>query len=361
MIKLVDIYVGRSALYGLLAVWLILTILFLISGFFSELRSVKGGYGTVDALWFLTQITPRMAYKIFPVSALLGALLGVGGLAATNELVAFRAAGVSRIRLALAALAGTLLITIPVVMMGEWIAPAAEQQARAFRLSEMTGQAAIGGRRGMWLRDGEDIVNIQRPLMTSTRGEQTVSFNKIVIYQFSGERVLQTITRAEKAIDTGEGWVLENVNEVKFVESGAVLEQSDQKAWQTEIKPQLLDSAVTRPSLLSLRSLWTYIEFLGDNGLDDRIYWEAFWERALYPFTVMALVLAGMPFVFGSARSQSTGVRMFSGMIVGGLYVLATDAFEQVGSFLDFPIVIFAALPPLLLASVSIVILRRSV
>jgi len=361
MIKLVDIYVGRSALFGLLAVWLILTILFFISGFFSEMRSIRGGYTTGDALWFLTQITPRMAYKIFPVSALLGALLGVGGLAATNELVAFRASGVSRLRLALAALAGTLLITIPVFIMGEWVAPAAEQQARAFRLSEITGQAIIGGPRGMWLRDGEDIVNIQRPLMTSTRGEQSVAFNKVVIYHFSGERVLQTIIRAEKAIDTDNGWVLENVNTVRFGAAGAVLEQSEKQPWQTEIKPQLLDSAVTRPSLLSLRSLWFYIEFLGDNGLDDRIYWEAFWERAFYPLTIMALVLAGMPFVFGSARSQSTGVRMFAGMILGGLYVLASDALQQVGSFLEFPIVIFAALPPLLLGSVSIIILRRSV
>lgn len=361
MIKLVDRYIGGSALIGLLAVWLVLTLLFLISAFLSELRSLQGDYGMVDALWFLAQVTPRMAYKVFPVSALLGALLGVGGLAAANELVAFRTAGISRMRLALAALAGVLLITIPVMIMGEWVAPAAEQQARAFRLSEITGQVIIGGPRGMWLRDSEDIVNIQRPLISIKRGEHSVAYNKIVIYDFSPDRKLQAITRAERAFHTGSDWILEDVDTVQLGLTGAVLENTTEQSWQTDIKPELLDSAVSRPTLLSLRSLLTYIEFLGENGLDDRVYKEAFWEKALYPFSVIALVLAGMPFVFGSARQQSTGVRMFLGMILGGLYVLANDAFQQVGSFLQSPPVIFALLPPTLLFLGSIFILRRSV
>ena len=68
----------------------------------------------------------------------MGSLLGIGGLASTNELVAFRTSGVSRFRLALAGLAGVILITIPVMVIGEWVAPDAEQQARAFRLSEIS-------------------------------------------------------------------------------------------------------------------------------------------------------------------------------------------------------------------------------
>ena len=64
----------------------------------------------------------------------MGSLLGIGSLAGANELVAFRVSGVSRLRLAVAGMAGTLLITIPVMAIGEWVAPDAEQQARAFRL-----------------------------------------------------------------------------------------------------------------------------------------------------------------------------------------------------------------------------------
>ena len=159
MVKLVDRYIGRAAVQGVLGVWAGMTLLFVIFSLLDELRDTQADYGMLDAFWFIALITPRMAYQVFPVSALLGALVGVGGLAAANELVAFRTSGISRLRLAGAALAGTLLLTLPVMWMGEWVAPPAEQQARAFRLSELAGDFIIGGTRGMWIRDGNDIVN----------------------------------------------------------------------------------------------------------------------------------------------------------------------------------------------------------
>jgi len=361
MIKLVDRYVGRAALLGLVTVWIAMTMLFILFNLLDELRSTQNDYGSGDAIWFVALTIPRMAYQIFPVSALLGALVGVGGLAATNELVAFRTSGVSRLRLALAALAGAMLVTIPVMIMGEWLAPAAEQQARAFRLSEMVGQAIIGGPRGMWMRDGNDIVNIQLPLLSANRGEQSVEFKNIVIYNFTEDIDLNAITRADNATHNGDSWTLENVTTVKFSESGAQLSRSEQQIWPTEVKPELLDSAVTRPRLLSLRSLWKYLGYLGENGLDDRVYQAAFWEKAFFPFTVIALVLAGMPFVFGAARSQNLGVRLFFGMALGGIFMIVNRAVQKFGSVYDLPALLTIVLPPLLLALAAILILRRSV
>lgn len=361
MVKLVDHYVGRAALLGILAVWFAMTVLSMLFGLLAELRDTQNDYGTVDALWFVALTTPRMAYQIFPVSALLGALVGVGGLAAMNELVAFRTAGVSRLRLALAALAGTALLTVFVTIMGEWLAPAAEQQARAFRLSEKVGQAIIGGARGMWLRDGKDIVNIQRPLLSADRGKQSVEFRRIVIYSFSEGVDLQSIKRAESASHDGEAWVLEDVSDTRFGPEGATVSWEEQQSWQTEVRPELLDSAVTRPKLLSIRSLREYLEYLGENGLDDRVYKEAFWDRVLFPFTVIALVLAGMPFVFGQARSQNLGLRLFSGMALGGLFVIVSRGIGNFGSVYGVPAFLAAALPTLLLVTAAIIVLRRSV
>jgi lipopolysaccharide export system permease protein len=82
MIKLVDRYVGSAAIAGVLGVWLAMTVLFLLFTLLGEIRSTQNEYGTVDALWFVALTSPRMAYQVFPVSALLGALVGVGGLAA---------------------------------------------------------------------------------------------------------------------------------------------------------------------------------------------------------------------------------------------------------------------------------------
>ena len=115
-IKLVDRYVGHAAVTGILGVWLAMTMLFLIFSLLNELRDTHADYTTADVFWFVALTVPRLAYQVFPVSALLGALVGVGGLAAANELVAFRTSGISRMRLALAALAGTILVTLPVMV-----------------------------------------------------------------------------------------------------------------------------------------------------------------------------------------------------------------------------------------------------
>ncbi|MDX1381328.1 MAG: LPS export ABC transporter permease LptG [Xanthomonadales bacterium] len=361
MIKLVDRYIGRAALLGMLLVWLAMTVLFMVFTLLGELRSTQNDYGTLDVLWFVALTLPRMAYQVFPVSALLGALVGVGGLAASNELVAFRTAGISRLRLAVAALTGTLLLTVPVIIMGEWVAPAAEQQARAYRLSEQVGQAIIGGVRGVWMRDGPEIVNIQRPLLYADRGGQTVEFKDVVIYQFSGQARLLSITRAGSAAHAGGYWTLEDVSRIEFGEDGAVQIRLDQQAWSTEVRPELLDSAVTRPKLLSMRSLWEYLDYLGENGLDDEVYQAAFWEKALFPFTVLALVLAGMPFVFGQARWHSVGVRLFFGMTLGGLFMIVSRALQKLGGVYDVPPPITIAVPVLLLAVGAVVVLRRTV
>lgn len=361
MVKLVDRYIGRAACLGMIAVWAGLTLLFLIINLLDELRDTQNDYGTLDALWYIALTSPRMAYQVFPVSALLGALVGVGGLAAANELVAFRTAGISRLRLAFAALAGTMMLTIPVMIMGEWVAPAAHQQASAFRLSELVGQAIIGGTRGMWIRDGDDFVNIQRPVLTADRGQQSVDFKNIVIYNFSDEADLQSITRAENAFHDGSSWTLDGVSIVRLGTDGASVTRIAQQDWQTEIKPELLDSAVSRPKLLSVRSLWEYLGYLGENGLDDHIYVAAFWEKILFPFTVLALVFAGIPFVFGQARSHNVGVRLFFGMTLGGLFMIASRAVQKFGTVYELPPILSISVPILVLLLAAILALRRSV
>lgn len=361
MVKLVDRYVGRAAVLGTLLVWLGLTLIVPVFSLLGELRATQNDYGTLDAFWFVLLTLPRTAYQVFPVSALLGALVGVGALAASNELVAFRTSGASRLRLAGAALAGTLLLTVPVMLMGEFVAPNLEQQARAFRLSQLVGQAIIGGPRGVWMRDGPDIVNIQRPLLSADRGQQSVEFKNVVIYKFSSEAHLASITRAENAWHNGRLWVLGDVSHVEFGDEGAAVTRLGEQAWSTEVRPELLDSAVTRPKLLSMRSRWDYLEFLGENGLDDRIYQAAFWERAFWPLSVFALVLAGMPFLFGQARSQNIGVRLFFGMSLGGVYMILSRAVQKFAGIYDVPSPISIAIPIVLLTIGAFVILRRSV
>ena len=361
MIRTVDRYIGTAAILGILLVWVSLTSLMMMFSVLGELRDTTANYGSSDAFWFVLQTGPRLAYQIFPVSALMGSLLGIGNLASANELVAFRVSGVSRLRLAAAGLAGALVITIPVMAIGEWIAPDAEQQARAFKLSQIVGQVIIGGPSGMWMRDGDDIVNIRRPILIADRGQQSISFLDIEIHHFDGFSGLQKITRAESAFFDGDQWTLEGVSEIEIGQSEVVPVKLDRTPWVSGVKPELLESAVSRPFYLSMRALWDQLKYLQSNGLDNRIYQSAFWEKIVYPFAILALVLAGMPFVFGSGRQHNTGFRLFIGMTLGGLLTLINASAQNLAAAYALPVAIGAFLPSFIVMTVAVMFLRRSV
>lgn len=361
MIKRVDRYIGRATIGGILLVWVALVVLMMMFGLLDQLGSSAAGYRLPEILWFVTLTAPRSAYVVFPVSALLGALIGVGGLAALNELVAFRTAGVSRLRIAGSALGAAMLFSLPVIVMGEWLAPAAEAQARAFKQRLIVGQVLIGGPTGLWIREGDDFVNIQRPSLAADEGERSVEFHDVVVWSYGDNNRLQQITRARSATHDGDAWLLDEVSRTQIEEAGVQQEHHQQLVWASAVKPEVLDAAVMRPRYMSMRQLLDQMHYLGQNGLNDRVYRSAFWAKVFYPVTVIALVLAGMPFVFGSTRQHALGVRIFIGMSLGGLFMIVNRTVQNMGDAYLLPSALTTIAPSLLLAAVVIFILRRSV
>jgi lipopolysaccharide export system permease protein len=213
----------------------------------------------------------------------------------------------------------------------------------------------------MWMRDGSDIVNIRRPLLSADRGQQSITFQDIEIHHFDGFSGLQKITRADLAFFDGEQWTLEDVSEIVIGQSGVVPKRQARAPWVSGVKPELLESAVTRPPYLSIRVLWDQLKYLQSNGLDDSIYRSALWEKLMYPFAIIALVLAGMPFVFGSSRQHNLGFRLFIGMTMGGLFMLVHGAAQNLAMAYSLPVALSTALPSVILMLAAVTILRRSV
>jgi lipopolysaccharide export system permease protein len=109
------------------------------------------------------------------------------------------------------------------------------------------------------------------------------------------------------------------------------------------------------------RVLWDQLEYMQRNGLDDAVYRSAFWEKVFYPLVIIALVLAAMPFVFGSSRHQNLGSRIFIGMTLGGLFMLINGAAQNLAAAYALPIALSTILPSVLLTLIAVTVLRRTV
>jgi lipopolysaccharide export system permease protein len=360
VIKLVDRYVGRAALVGVLGVWAGLTLLVSMFTFLDELGGSEGA-SLVEILTYVLLKSANGAYIVFPVAALLGAMIGVGGLAAGNELVAFRTAGASRLRLSGSVLGAVFILSLAVMVIGEFVMPPAEQRAQSLEDTRLDASQGGSGGRNIWIRDGADFINIGRSVVYSNEEVTDVTLHDVVRYRFDEEARLAGVERAATAIHDGERWQLTDNTRVAIAADGVERDFSAGEPWVVNFEPELLTKSLVRPRYMSVRDILDQVNYLQQNGLDSRAYTSVLWSKVLLPFTVLALVLAGMPFLFGSSRTQNFGVRLFVGMSLGGAYMIVGKTMQNFSEAYNLPSILGAGLPALALATVVILILRRSV
>lgn len=152
-IKRVDWLVGITVLSSLLMVWLVLTGFDAVLHFLQQLGNIgKNGYTLTNAIVYILVTTPRRLYEMFGNAALIGGLLGLGGLAATGELTALRATGMSKLRIASSAVGVVAVLMVGVVILGETVAPWGDQQAQTMDL-RLKSSGSIGSTSsGLWAR-----------------------------------------------------------------------------------------------------------------------------------------------------------------------------------------------------------------
>ncbi|GIR90509.1 MAG: hypothetical protein CM15mP89_5140 [Gammaproteobacteria bacterium] len=115
-----DLYVGRSVLLATLGVLLLLVGLDALTSIVDETDDMRDGYSFLDILIYVGYTLPRRVHEFVPFAALIGALIGLGRLAASSELVVIRAAGVSMFSMATMVLKPALLMAAVGFAVGEF-------------------------------------------------------------------------------------------------------------------------------------------------------------------------------------------------------------------------------------------------
>ncbi len=113
---ILDRYLARTVLVHTAMVMAVLLALMTLVTFIGQQDDIGQGSYDVSGAFLVTLLQlPQQAYELLPIGALIGAIMGLGGLARDSELTIVRAAGVSVGRIALsAALAGARRRRAPV-------------------------------------------------------------------------------------------------------------------------------------------------------------------------------------------------------------------------------------------------------
>jgi lipopolysaccharide export system permease protein len=352
--RIVDLYLARSVLVATLATWVVLLAFDLINGMVGELDDVgQGGYTLSHAVLYTAYTVPRRMYELFPTVALIGCVLGLGGLSARSELTAMRAVGMSRLRIGLGALLSLGLLTGMMVVTAETIAPAGEQSAQGVMNSAKSGEVVVARVSGIWVREGRVFLNARDGTRRRTDGVDWTELRGVRLFEFDDEGRLLSMAEAASAEHRPEGWLLREVTRSRFGARSVQNETLPEERWQSSLDGQALAAAAKRPRYLSARELERNIEYMQRNGLDAKAFENAYWARWFYPLNVAVLCLAALPFAFGSLRSGGFGKRLFIAIVIGVGFLLAQRLLVSLSDVYRFDARLAYLLPPVALLALS--------
>jgi lipopolysaccharide export system permease protein len=385
-VRSLDRYIGRNVLLAMAVVLLALGGLDFLFTAFEQLGETEGSYDWSAALRYVLLILPRHLYELLPMTALIGALAGLGLLAASNELVAMQAAGISRGRIALAVMKPTVLVMLLGYALGEYVAPPLELRAEVGK-SLASGEQVALSRYGHWQRDGSAFMHFnaiepegvlhgvsifvfdeQQRMVRSVAAERAVYLQPgaggIAQAGLVQRDRIDTNTGGEAAASAAAWWVLENGTELVFARDGndvaGTRNDFASQGWDLDLTPDLLQVLIVDPDRMALSDLYSYARRFERQGQDADAYYLSFWKKALQPLLTAALVLLAVSFIFGPLRQATAGSRLFTAICFGLGFTILQNLLQRFSLVYRFDPLLAVLLPLILCAMLAAVLYRRA-
>lgn len=351
--KILDWYLWKSTLQGLIVAWLALVMLDVFFAFITELKSTNDHYTSYNALLYLTYTLPARFYEFFPTATLIGSLLGLGNLAANSEFIAMRAAGYSIRDIIFSVLKLGVLLTLLAFFVGEWVVPASDLQARNYLATLKNKNVYLISDSGLWVKQKDSMIHIGKVWSQEKLSDVTV-------YHMKSDRSgLDHIMKAKSVIASAKGWQLNNVKKMTFEEKQVTTKIIKKMNNADLLDAHILKIAAMKPEQLSGSALRKIIKHQQENALKSDKFELAYWKRFSVPLSTLVMLILAMPFLFGSQRSGGTGQRVFIGIVVGIAFFLLNRVLNELGIVYGMTPFISAFLPLGIFLLVSLFVLRR--
>jgi lipopolysaccharide export system permease protein len=353
MMGILSGYLMRTILASTMLVLMVLLGLATLFEFIGELDNKMGDYGIPQALMYSVLRLPQLASQMLPMATLIGALLGLGGLASNSELVVMRSAGLSVGKLSgMVAITGVVIMVIT-ALIGEYIGPPLDYFARTMRNEARFQQDGRNSGNPAWVKDGQVILHLERV-------NSDFEFGGIYMFRFNDDNSLRSIARAENSgIDDSDKWILENFRETRFQDDGVQVVESSREVQSFDLSGDMLGITLVKPISLSVKGLLSYISYLKKNNLSSSRYETELWSRIATTVTVVIMPILALSFVFGSLRVSGSGGRIMIGVMIGLGYYLASEMIANSGQVYDLNPALVTWLPSLALLAVTVFSIDR--
>jgi LPS export ABC transporter permease LptG/LPS export ABC transporter permease LptF len=305
-------------------------IIFDLTETFDEILKNKVPNGLVFN--YYKYLSLQMFYEIAPIVVLVTVLMTFSLLARTNEIIACKALGVSLYRLALPALAVSLLVTLFCTYLESEVLPASNEKVAQLKDRIRGSETVRTYRRAdrQWLfGQGRYIYNYLH------YDPQQQSLQRLQVFDFDAEHHLTRRLFAETAQYIGDAWVFSNGWSRTFERDGvqtATYRRFDvPKIVRYPETPSYFDSEIRPPEQLRYRELKEYIQELRESGQAVPELQVQLYNKIAFPVVSLIMALVGLPFAFRLGRQGALygiGLSVVLGMVFLAIYVFFTKLGE---------------------------------
>jgi len=331
---------------------LVFAALLMLFAFFDLVDQLKdlgrGAYNMRRIAIYVALSVPDHVYELFPVAALIGTLFALAQLVAGSEYTVMRTAGVSTARFTTMLAGVGMLFAALTFIIGEFIAPPAQQLAQRVRSQSITGLVAQEFSSGLWIKDGRSFINVVEVLPDSTlRG--------VRIYEFDGEYRLRSISFARQGVYQSDRlWQLKGITQTRFEDMKTSVREIAESSWQSVLDPALISVLLVKPEQMSAWSLYTYAQHLRENRQKALRYEIALWVKLTYPLAVLVMMVLALPFAHFQGRQTGVGAKIFAGIMLGIAFHFVNRLSSHLGLLNDWPPLASALTPTVIFLSIAI-------
>jgi lipopolysaccharide export system permease protein len=343
-------YLARQIYAAVGFVFLGFLALFAFFDLIRELADIgQGDYHLPQVFTFVLLSAPGHAYELFPVAVLIGTLYVLAHLAGSSEFTVMRGSGMSP-RGAAAALGKIgLAFVVLTFLIGEWIAPAAEEAAQKVKLRATSSLIGQDLQSGLWFKDDTSFINVKEARHSNSLGGMR-------IFRFDASYRLEEMTAVDRAEYRGHNtWQLLGVVQTRFTGDGPRTTREAELEWHSAVTPEMLDALIVQPDRMSAWALHKYVQHLEVNRQKTELYDIALWKKLFYPLAALVMMALALPFGYMQARAGMVGLKVFLGIMLGIFFHLLNSLFSHIGLLQNWPPLSAAALPSVafLLAAVG--------
>jgi lipopolysaccharide export system permease protein len=354
--KSIALYLVRLFLTRTLAVLLLLVLVLMALDLLGESGKILAVPGNGEAeLWHYVSLrVPLLIQRFLPFAALLGTLIAFTALNQHSEVIAMKAAGLSAHQVLAPLIIASFGLAAAACAFNEGVAVNSARMVNAWNDNDYRPiRSTSGVLSNVWVRTGDDLVHAR---IASGRGAG-LQLQGVKIYERDGGG-LQRVVHADRAVQAGNGWRLENV---RSYDTGmnVVLRQKAVTAL-AGVTPDRFTLAKVNPDEKSFMALRDDIADLEAAGRPSDEARAGLWHKISGPLSIVLMPLLAAVAAFGLARSGQVLLRAAAGMALGFAYFLIDNLSLALGNVGAYPAWLAAWAPFVLFLLIGEAVLVRS-